>query len=132
MTRFEIKGLKEPRGTGSGWETKEKAEDFPPPTGQKVFGFTREEEESEESLKEVDNRLQDKRQSEKRQPGKEHSDKEYPEKKHLEKKRLEKKHLEKKHLEKKHLEKKSEIEHSLEVYRAALRVFLQMEAIAGK
>ena len=28
MTRFEIKGLKEPRGTGSGWESKEKAEDF--------------------------------------------------------------------------------------------------------
>lgn len=115
-----------------GQRTKEKAEDFPPPTGQKVFGFTREEEESEESLKEEDNRLQDKRQSEKRQsekrqPGKEHSDKEYPEKKHLEKKRLEKKHL-----EKKHLEKKREIEHSLEVYRAALRVFLQMEAIAGK
>ena len=40
--------------------------------------------------------------------------------------------MEKKHLEKKHLEKKREIEHSLEVYRAALRVFLQMEAIAGK
>ena len=120
-----------------GQRTKEKAGDFPPPTGQKVFGLTREEEESEESLMEEDNRLQDKRQSEKRQsekrqPGKEHSDKEYPEKKHLEKKRLEKKHLEKKHLEKKHLEKKSEIEHSLEVYRAALRVFLQMEAIAGK
>lgn len=28
MTRFEIKGLKEPRGAGSGWETKQKAEDF--------------------------------------------------------------------------------------------------------
>ena len=28
MTRFEIKGLKQPRGAGSGWETKEKAEDF--------------------------------------------------------------------------------------------------------
>ena len=110
-----------------GQRTKKKAGDFPPPTGQKVFGFTREEEESEESLMEEDNRLQDKRQSEKRQPGKEYSDKEYPEKKHLEKK-----HLEKKHLEKKHLEKKREIEHSLEVYRAALRVFLQMEAIAGK
>ncbi len=120
-----------------GQRTKEKAGDFPPPTGQKVFGFTREEEESEESLKEEDNRLQDKRQPEERQPeerqsGKEHSDKEYPEKKQLEKKCLEKKHLKKKHLEKKHLEKKREIEHSLEVYRAALRVFLQMEAIAGK
>ena len=30
-----------------GQRTKEKAGDFPPPTGQKVFGFTREEEESE-------------------------------------------------------------------------------------
>lgn len=115
-----------------GQRTSEKAEDFPPPTGQKVFGFTPEEEGSEESSKEEDNKLQDKRQSEERQPeerqpGKEHSDKEYPEKKHLEKKRLEKKRL-----EKKHLKKKREIEHSLEVYRAALRVFLQMEAIAGK
>lgn len=28
MTRFEIKGLKQPRGAGSGWETREEAENF--------------------------------------------------------------------------------------------------------
>ena len=28
MTRFLIQGLKEPRGSGSGWETAEQAEDF--------------------------------------------------------------------------------------------------------
>ena len=41
----------------------------------------------------------------------------------------EQKRQEKKHLEQRHLQKKREIEHSLEVYQAALKVFLQTEVI---
>ena len=53
----------------------------------------------------------------------------HSEQKYLEQNNPEQKRQEKKHLEQRHLQKKREIEHSLEVYQAALKVFLQTEVI---
>ena len=60
---------------------------------------------------------------------KEHPDKEHQEKKCPEQEIPEQQNLEQQNLEQKHLQKKREIEHSLQVYQAALKVFLQTEVI---
>ena len=66
---------------------------------------------------------------EKEHPEKEHPEKEHPEKKYPEQEIPEQQNLEQQNLEQKHLQKKREIEHSLQVYQAALKVFLQTEVI---